>query len=201
METKFVVRIISCSSDKYWYDRSIGMEFICLDHSSTDWYSPDNGFILKDDSKMINPISDFLVTSKGLIKELLPFNLLQALNGADVCQRDGKKIAKLAHFPTAQISARVVAVCEGPNEIPTPYFENGKLDDKGDSISDLFIYAEKIERFMNIYGIHPEVEGKQTCWYNSFNEAKPFAARDAIGMIKGTFTAHGKLLKVEILNA
>jgi len=82
------------------------------------------------------------------MKPLKPFNLEEALAGKPVQTRDGGEVTQLTLFKTNAIYP-LLAVVDG---IIKTYTDAGTLTVKTPSDYDLFMKAEMVEAWVNVYG-------------------------------------------------
>jgi len=117
-----------------------------------------------------------------------PFNLAEALAGAPVCTRDGRKVLELhlyaALLPTNKFP--LGAVLEGSDGDDGPfalhYREDGTrlgpVDEPIESRTDLFMASTKHTIYLNIYR---EPDGR-AYGYQSQEEAERFAGGNALAI-------------------
>src|ERR1700761_2820040 len=117
---------------------------------------------------------------------LREFNLEEAVKGAPLVTRDGRKVTEFKYFET-HVTGNCIAVIDG---LMYDYDMNGKAI--GNAISfDLFLAPRIIERWQNVY-LYPESSNRPfSRHYNSKKTADEFASSIRTHYLKTYWSEEG----------
>ena len=85
------------------------------------------------------------------MKQLKPFNLEQALAGAPVMTREGRKVVRIFYAEEACENSKVICVFE--TGAVFPYYKDGTYTDYASSVHELVMAPTKKEGWINIYNV------------------------------------------------